>query len=504
VTVYLVGGGPGDPGLLTVRAAELLGRADVVIYDRLSQRSLLDIAPDQAELIDVGKAPGHARRSQEEINELLVAYGRAGAVVVRLKGGDPFVFARGGEEAAALQAAGIAFEVVPGVTSAIAVPAYAGIPVTQRHSSTSVTIVTGHEDPASGEEGTVNWEAVAQVGGTIVILMGIARIRAIAKALMHGGRSPDTPVAVVQWGTRPNQRTVRATLGTIADQELGTPSTIVVGEVAASELTWFERRPLFGRSIVVTRARAQASELVNRLNDLGAETVEVPSIEVREPADGGLALRRSVHALNRYDWVTLTSPNGAQALLVALRTEGLDARALGAAKVAALGPGTAAVLSVGNIVADLVPPQYVAEALLASFPDPPAGRPGHVLLARATVARDVLPDGLRARGWEVDVVDAYQTVAVPLESEQRVGLAQADIVTFTSSSTVTRFVEAAGVDNVPPTVVAIGPITAATAREHGLHVDIEAQVHTIDGLVTAIVDHLSEQGPAHRGQTGST
>lgn len=487
MTVYLVGGGPGDPGLLTVRASDLLERADVVVYDRLSQESLLDIAPERAERIDVGKAPGHARRSQEEINELLISYGRSGAVVVRLKGGDPFVFARGGEEAAALQAAGVPFEVVPGVTSAIAVPAYAGIPVTRRHSSTSVTIVTGHEDPAAGEDGTVNWEAVARVGGTIVILMGVARIRAIAKALIHGGRSPDTPVAAVQWGTRPNQHTVRATLATIADEDLGTPSTIVVGDVAASELSWFEQRPLFGRSIVVTRARAQASELVDRLNELGAETVEVPSIEVRDPADGGVALRRAVHGLYGYDWVVVTSPNGAQALLVTLRTEGLDARALGGAKVAALGPGTAEVLAAGNVIADLIPPQYVAESLLESFPVPAPGRPGRVLLARAAVARDVLPDGLRERGWAVDVVEAYQTVAVPLEAGPRAGLAKAEMVTFTSSSTVTRFLEAAGAENVPPVVAAIGPITAATARDHGLRVDIEAEVHTIDGLVDAIL-----------------
>lgn len=491
MTVYLVGGGPGDPGLLTVRAADLLERADVVVYDRLSQASLLDLAPDRAERIDVGKAPGHARRTQDEINELLVAYGEAGAEVVRLKGGDPFVFARGGEEAAALQAAGVPFEVVPGVTSAIAAPAYAGIPVTRRHSSTSVTIVTGHEDLATGEAGTVNWEAVAQVGGTIVILMGVARIRVIAKALIHGGRSPATPVAAVQWGTRPNQRTVRATLGTIADQDLGTPSTIVVGEVAASELTWFERRPLFGRSIVVTRARAQASELVARLSELGAETVEVPSIEVREASDGGLALRHAMHALAGYDWVVVTSPNGARALLVALRTEGLDARALGGAQVAALGPGTADVLSTGNVVADLVPPQYVAESLVDVFPEPPTGHPGRVLLARAAVARDVLPDGLRARGWTVDVVEAYQTVAVPLEPELRAGLTRADMVTFTSSSTVTRFLEAVGAENVPPLVAAIGPITAATARENGLGVDIEAEVHTIDGLVDAILGYVA-------------
>src|ERR687891_1305093 len=265
VTVHLVGAGPGDPGLLTVRALELLRRADVVVYDRLSQESLLDLAPESAERIDVGKAPGHVRLSQVEINDLLIERGREGETVVRLKGGDPFVFARGGEEAAALRGAGVPFEVVPGITSAIAVPAYAGIPVTLRHSSTSVTIVTGHEDPGAGVDGTVDWSAVARVGGTIVILMGVARIGRIAAALVAGGRSPDTPVAAIQWGTRPEQHTVRATLGTIAERQLGTPSAIVIGDVAAYDLAWFENRPLFGRKVVVTRAREQAPELAARL-----------------------------------------------------------------------------------------------------------------------------------------------------------------------------------------------------------------------------------------------
>src|SRR5690606_15613561 len=293
-----------------VRARELLERADVVVYDRLSQESLLDLAPPGAERIDVGKAPGRHRMAQEEINALLVERGRAGQTVVRLKGGDPFVFARGGEEAAALAAAGVPFEVVPGVTSAIAVPAYAGIPVTLRHSSTSVTIVTGHEQPGAGD-GTVDWEAVARVGGTIVGRMGVARIRRIAESLIAGGRSPDTPVAAIQWGTRPEQRTVRATLATIADQPLGTPSTIVVGDVAACDLAWFENRPLFGRRIVVTRPRDQARELVDRLRELGAAAIEVPAIEIGDPADGGAALAAAVERLaaGAYAWVVLTSPN---------------------------------------------------------------------------------------------------------------------------------------------------------------------------------------------------
>ena len=493
MTVHLVGAGPGDPGLLTVRALDVLRRADVVVYDRLSQESLLDLAPPAAERIDVGKAPGHVRLSQEGINDLLVERGRRGDTVVRLKGGDPFVFARGGEEAAALAEADVPFEVVPGITSAIAVPAYAGIPVTLRHSSTSVTIVTGHEEPGAGEDGTVDWEAVARVGGTIVILMGVARIGRIAAALMAAGRSPETPVAAVQWGTRPEQRTVRATLATIGDQVLGTPSTIVVGDVAAHDLAWFENRPLFGRRVVVTRARDQASELVTRLAALGAATVEVPTIAIAEPDDGGAALAAAVDRLaaGAYDWLVLTSPNGARRLLAALAAAGRDARALGGTRLAAIGPGTAAVLAGARLVPDLVPPRFVAESLLESFPSSEptdATGTGRVLLARAAVARDVLPDGLAERGWAVDVVDAYRTEPVPLDEAGAKALSEAEIVTFTSSSTVTNFLAAVGGDAaaVPPVVAAIGPITARTAREHGLTVDVEAEVHTLDGLVEAL------------------
>ncbi|HET6949942.1 MAG TPA: uroporphyrinogen-III C-methyltransferase, partial [Acidimicrobiales bacterium] len=483
MTVHLVGAGPGDPGLLTVRALEVLRRADVVVYDRLSQESLLDLAPAGAERIDVGKAPGHVRLPQDGINALLVERGRRGQTVVRLKGGDPFVFARGGEEAAALAEAGVRFEIVPGISSAIAVPAYAGIPVTLRHSSTSVTIVTGHEEPGAGEDGTVDWEAVARVGGTIVILMGVARIGRIAAALIAAGRAPDTPVAAVQWGTRPEQRTVRATLETIGDQVLGTPSTIVVGEVAAHDLAWFENRPLFGRRIVVTRAREQSGELVARLAALGAATVEVPAIAVRDPADGGAALAAAVERLadGVYDWLVLTSPNGARRLLAALRASGRDARALGGTRLAVIGPGTADVLAGANLIADLVPPRFVAESLLDVFPDTGEGEvaSGRVLLARAAVARDVLPEGLADRGWKVDVVEAYRTEPAPLDEHAAAALAGAEIITFTSSSTVTNFLAVAGAGAVPPVVATIGPVTAATARQHGLTVDIEAEVHSL-------------------------
>jgi uroporphyrinogen III methyltransferase/synthase len=490
MTVYLVGAGPGDPGLLTVRGAELLGRADVVVYDRLSVRSLLELAPPDAERISVGKAPGRVEVTQAEINALLVERGKAGQTVVRLKGGDPFVFARGGEEAAALLDAGVPFEVVPGVTSAIAVPAYAGIPVTLRHSSTSFTVVTGHEDHVAGHDGSVNWDAVAKVGGTIIVMMGAARIGSIAARLIAGGRPTTTPVAAITWGTRPEQRTVRATLGTIGELQIEAPATVVIGEVAAENLAWFEHRPLFGRTVVVTRARDQASALSEKLTDLGAIVVELPTIAIDDAADAGAALRHAASSLGLYDWLVLTSPNGVRRLLDCVT----DARSLAGVKVAAIGPGTAKALADRAIVADLVPDEFVAEALLDAFPKPPASYRGRVLLARAAVARDVLPDGLRERGWDVDVVDAYRTVAASPTRAQLDAAAAADAITFTSSSTVERYLEIAGPAAVPPFVACIGPITAATARDAGLRVDVEAEVHSIDGLVDALAIGLAGAG----------
>jgi uroporphyrinogen III methyltransferase/synthase len=549
MTVYLVGAGPGDPALLTVRGAEVLRSADVVVYDRLSVARLLDLAPAAAERISVGKAPGRVDMVQTDINALLVERGLAGQAVVRLKGGDPFVFARGGEECAALQAAGVAFEVVPGISSALAVPAYAGIPVTLRHSSTSFTVVTGHEDPGHGD-GTVDWEAVAKVGGTIVVLMGVARWPSISRRLLAGGLSPDTPAAAVQWGTRPEQRSVRATLATLEDQPLASPSVIVVGEVAGQNLAWFEHRPLFGRKVVVTRARAQASQLSDRLEALGAEVVEVPAIEIGDPDDGGVALRAAAQRIDGYAWVVFTSPNGVDRFFGHVP----DSRVLGGVRVAAIGPGTADALAKVRIVPDLVPPRFVAEALLEAFPPPPdlpprtradrspasrvrraatpqqatvldwsarlsarflrrridvdstpTGTPGggrdggRVLLARAAVARDVLPDGLRGLGWDVDVVDAYRTRSGHPGDAALTSAGQADAITFTSSSTVTNYLDVAGMERVPPIVACIGPVTAATARDHGLDVTVEASEHTIDGLVDALMSVL---GSAPIGASG--
>ena len=479
MTVHLVGAGPGDPGLITVRGAEVLATADVVVHDRLSAAELLDLAPSEALRIDVGKQPRGHSTPQDEINALLVEHGRAGRRVVRLKGGDPIVFARGGEEAAALAAAGLDFEIVPGITSAIAVPAYAGIPVTRRYSATSITIVTGHEDPEKGFT-SVDWRSIARVGGTIVVLMGASHLRQISEELLAGGLDPATPAAAVRWGTRPDQVTIRSTLGEIAAQDVRAPSTIVIGEVAADRLDWFERRPLFGVRVVNPRAREQASDLTRLLREQGADVVEFASIEIADPADGGAALADVVQRVAGYDWVVLTSANGARRFLDAVG----DGRRLAGVRLAAIGPGTAAVLQSRFVPADLVPPSYVAESLLEAFP---AG-PGRVLLPRAAVARDAVPVGLRARGWDVDVVEAYRTVTPAADDALLERVGSADVVAFTASSTVTRFLELAGVERVPGVVAAIGPITARTARDAGLQVTIEASEFSLDGLVAAIVD----------------
>ncbi|MEW6477537.1 MAG: uroporphyrinogen-III C-methyltransferase [Actinomycetota bacterium] len=487
MTVYLVGAGPGDPGLITVRGAEVLAKADVVIYDRLSVASLLDLAPPSAERISVGKAPGRASRPQADINALLVERGKAQDVVVRLKGGDPFVFARGGEEVAALQAAGVPFEIVPGITSAVAVPAYAGVPVTHRGLASTFTVVTGQE----GEAGVpVDWEAVARLGGTIAVLMGVAKREEIARRLMAGGLGADTPVAAITWGTRPEQHTCRTTLGRLAGEEIESPAVMLIGAVAALDLPWYENRPLFGKRIIVTRAREQASGLVERLHELGAATVELPVIEIAEPADGGAGLREAARRVSDYDWVTFTSANAVTRFFAALGDVGRDTRALAAARVAAIGPGTADALAAAGVRADLVPERFVAESLLEAFPD----GPGRVLLPRAAVARDALPTGLTERGWTVDVVEAYRTVVGRPAPEALAAAATAHAITFTSSSTVTNYLTVAGDGPVPPVVACIGPITADTARSAGLTVDVVATEHTIEGLVQSLVERFQAGG----------
>jgi uroporphyrinogen III methyltransferase/synthase len=489
MTVYLVGAGPGDPGLLTRRGAELLTRADVVVHDRLADPRLLDLAGERAERIDVGKSPG-APVAQDEINRLLVERGRAGQTVVRLKGGDPFVFGRGGEEALALAAAGVSFEVVPGVTSAVAVPAYAGVPVTHRGRATSFTVVTGHSRNALDRE--TNWAALAAAGGTIVVLMGVAHRAEIAARLIDAGLDPATPAVAVTWGTRPTQTTVRTDLAGLAAARVEPPATIVIGEVAGLDLGWFDRRPLFGRRVVVTRPPGQASRLSGLLAELGAVPVEVPAIRFADPADGGAALRAAAEALTagEYRWVVFTSGRAVERFVPLLR----DARAFGAARIAAIGPGTAAALAAHNLHADLVPPEFVAESLLDAVPS----GSGRVLIPRAAVARDVLPAGLRAKGWTVEVVEAYRTEPARPGAAALQAAAAADAITFTSSSTVTGYLEVAGRPAVPPFVACIGPVTAEAARSAGLRVDVVADVHTVDGLVAALRATLGATGPAGR------
>ncbi len=474
--VHLVGAGPGDPGLLTVRARELLAAADVILTDKLVPPGILDGL--DAEIVDVGKVGGGFHVPQDETNRLLVEHARAGRTVVRLKGGDPFVFGRGGEEARVLREAGVDFEVVPGVTAGVAAPAYAGIPVTQRGLAAAVAFVTGHEDPDKPET-QLEWGALAAFPGTLVFYMGVRALPRIAELLVASGRPADEPAAIVERGTLGGQRSIVATLATIAERarEAGVrpPSVTIVGPVAAlgDELAWLgAARPLSGRTVAVTRARAQASPLAERLRALGAEVVEAPAIAI-EP------LPVELPDVRGYDLLCVTSPNGAARLLEEVR----DARSLAGPTIAAIGPGTARVLRAGGIQPDLVPPRAIAESLVEALRSLPVTR---ALVVRAEEARDVLLDGLRAQGAEVDVVAAYRTVATPLDAAARAAVEGADYVTFTSASAV-RNVLRAGAKPTGPRLVSIGPVTSAELRSHGLEPDVEAAEHTPDGLVAALV-----------------
>jgi uroporphyrinogen III methyltransferase / synthase len=484
VTVYLVGAGPGDPRLITVRGEDLLRRAEVIVYDRLVGDALLDLARADCLLIDAGKGPGDLTLTQEETTQLLIEHGRRGALVVRLKGGDPFVFGRGGEEAQALREAGVAYEIVPGITSAISVPAYAGVPVTHRDLAAQVTIVTAHERPGK-PRADVDWAVLAGLPGTLVVLMGMARLGPVAAALIAGGKAPETPVCVTQSGTTAAQRSVVGSLATIAAdvQAAGirSPAVTLIGAVAAlrEQLAWAESRPLHGRRIVVTRARAQASGLVARLRDLGAEVDECAVIRI-EPVAGP-----PIDAAG-YGLVCVTSPNAPRLLIERC---GGDARAFAGATVAAIGQGTAAALREVGLVADVVAERSFAEGLLEALPGDLAGV--RALVARAEEAPDTLPEGLRAAGADVDVVPLYRTLAARPRHPER--LLAADAVAFTSSSTVTRFAEAlAGHDLARVRGVSIGPVTSSTARERGVGLIAEALEHDLDGLVAALLQVLSE------------
>jgi uroporphyrinogen III methyltransferase / synthase len=534
--VHLVGAGPGDPGLLTARALELIARADTILYDRLIPVEALDGARAEAELLFVGKMshPGGESVAQEQTQALMIERARAGREVVRLKGGDPFVFGRGGEEAQALRDAGIDFGVVPGVTAGVAAAAYAGIPVTHRGMSTGVALITGHtftgaphdgppkkaaehpkghtqrahppsrgaggkqaDDCLDQHEPELDWEGLAAFPGTLVFYMGVRQLERIASSLIAAGRPASQPAAVVERGTLPDQRTVTGTLATIAEvaehEQVKAPAVTIVGAVAelAERLEWLPRRALAGHTVAVTRARAQASELARRLAELGATVVQAPSIRVRAISDPTPPPLDPTP----YDLICLTSPNGVRFLFERLAAGGRDARALAGARLAAIGPGTARALAERGVAADVVPERFVAESLVEALAGVEVRR---ALVARAREARDVLPDALRERGAEVEVLALYETVAEPLSEQTLAAARTADYITFTSSSTVRFFLQAVAAGQTgtgsavsvlsPSTrIVSIGPVTSATLRECGLEPHVEAQRHDIDGLVDALL-----------------
>jgi uroporphyrinogen III methyltransferase/synthase len=500
--VYLVGAGPGDSGLITVKGLKVLRRADVVVYDQLASPELLREARPDAELIYVGKKAGEHSLPQGDINRLLVEKAGEGKAVVRLKGGDPFVFGRGGEEAEELAAAGISFEVVPGVSAAVAVPAYAGIPVTHRGLASLVTFITGHEDPTKPES-DIPWDILAKTQGTLVFLMGVKNLAENCRRLMTGGRPADTPAAVVQSGTLPTQRTVTGVLGDIAEKAskagIRPPAVLVVGEVAGlrDRLAWWEARPLWGKVAVVTRTREQASALVELLSEAGARCLEVPTLEILPPDDFG-SLDGALQKLSGYQWLIFTSANGVIAFMRRLFEHHLDIRALGHLKLAAIGPATAEALRGYALAADVVPARFVAEDLAAALL--PHLRPGDkVLLARAEKAREVLPETLAQHVAAVDVVPVYQTmipVAVPPEAMAYLDAGKVDILTFTSSATVHNFAVLLGkkiFQNLAKkaVVAAIGPITAATLQEYGITARVQPEDYTIPALVEAIKGHFA-------------
>ena len=496
--VFLVGAGPGDPGLITVKGMRALEEAQVVVYDRLVDPVLLQAVPENAERIFVGKARGRQQLTQPEINQLLVDKASQGLSVVRLKGGDPFVFGRGGEEALELKANGLPFEVIPGVTSAIAGPAYAGIPLTHRGISTSLTIVSGSEDP-SKPESSVPWKVLAKKGSTLVVLMGWASLEKIIGTLQLEGLPSTTPVALVQWGTWSEQHTVTGNIETILelgkDAGLTPPVVTVIGEVVnlRKELAWFDQRTLFGKRVLITRSRSQASRLRTLLEQAGANTVELPTIQIG-PLEDFAALDSTLAKLHEYDWVIFASTNAVDSVFQRLESKSKDARALAGTTVGAIGPATAQALSRRGITADFVPSRPVSEVVLKELSD----RNWHgasVLLPSADIGRDELEQGLANMGATVNRLAAYRNLPVEGVSElaKQAFIDGVDVVTFTSSSTVRNLVEMLNGDRNALNasfIACIGPVTAATARELGLRVDLEASEHTVEGLVDALTRHF--------------
>jgi len=493
--VILVGAGPGDPGLITLKGRDALAAADVVVYDRLSNPALLEHAKAGAQFVYMGKEPETSGDYQEVINQALVDAAIAGKIVVRLKGGDPFVFGRGGEEMLALRSAGVACEVIPGITSAVAAPAYAGVPVSHRGAATSFTVVSGSEDPAKPGS-SLDWDALAKTPGTLVLLMGVRRLTDIAAALTAGGRSADTPVSVTQWGTLPRQRTVTGTLADIAtrirDAEVGSPAVTVIGPVAGlrDSLRWFDTRPLFGQRILITRSRQQASALSALLAREGADPVELPTVEIA-PVEDPFELDGCIGDAGSFDWVVFTSTNGVDSFFGRLASMGRDARALGGVHIAAIGPATARALAERGVVADFVPNVFTTDAVADGFRTfDLSGK--RILLPHADIAPGTLAGGLRNQDADVREVTAYRTV-VPREAAARarelLGSGTITVATFTSSSTVRNLVALLDGDTRPLDgirIASIGPVTTRMAHEAGLRVDIEAREHTVPGLVQAL------------------
>jgi uroporphyrinogen III methyltransferase/synthase len=496
--VYLVGAGPGDPGLITVKGMECIKKADVLVYDRLASSRLLTYTRPDAELIFVGKSPDRHVLKQHEINQVLVDKAKENKVVTRLKGGDPFVFGRGGEEAEVLLEHGIPFEIVPGITAAISVPAYAGIPVTHRDFTTSFAVITGNEDPTK-DESTINWDKIATGIGTLVFLMGMGNLAKIVSKLMENGRSGDTPIALIRWGTRPEQQTLVGTLTDIVqkskDEGFKNPAIIIVGEVVTlrKKLQWFENKPLFGKRVLVTRSRHQASDFAKKIEELGGEPFEFPTIDIDEP--DYVEMDQAISKVNEYNWIIFTSVNGVQSFFNRLFKLGKDVRSLQNSAICAIGPKTKEVLEEKGLLVDYIPGEYRTEAIIAGLEG--KVKPGDkVLLPRADIARKVLPKTLSEMGAAVDDVVAYVTKKSASNSQLLLEMLlnkEINIITFTSSSTVKNFVELLGVapeelDSLLEGVfvVSIGPITSATAEELGIKVDAEAKEYTIDGLIDVI------------------
>jgi uroporphyrinogen III methyltransferase / synthase len=505
--VYLVGAGPGDPGLITVRGKYLLERAEVIVYDYLANPKLLKHVPKDATFIYAGKrGHGEHKHTQDEINQLLVDHALAGKTVVRLKGGDPFIFGRGGEELERLYSAGVPFEVVSGVTSATAAATYAGIPITHRNYTASVAFLTGHEDP-SKKDSNIDWDKLATGAGTIVVYMGIKNLPVIVDNLLKHGRAADTPVAVVRWASTPEQRTVVGTLENISDvvvkNGIKPPSLIIIGEVVKlrDTIDWFEKRPLFGKRILVTRTREQASELVAGLEESGANCLEYSTIDI-QPVDSYAVLDAELERLNEYHWILFSSLNGVTYFFKRLFAKGMDARDLNGPQVAAVGKSTAELLMNYGIKADLIPDEFTSEGLAENLLD--LGVEGrNILIPRAEKGREILPETLRGAGAQVSIAPVYKNVLTEkstdeLRDEFETGV---DMITFTSSSTVRNFLTLMGGENEKTVaellagvkIAAIGPITAKTVTDNGLKVDVQPEEHTINAMVSAIVDYYSKK-----------